>query len=379
MQNLMIVVGNQAADLDSMVSAIAAARFVNSAGAESVPVISCPRQDFRLRGDAVELFTLAGYQLDCHSAPAELMFLDDVASVERLVLTDANEVGPHLSHLGGDVVGVFDHHRDQEQFMDAKWRIVDESAGSTCSLLVNSIFELDNPASCMDDKLAVLLFGTILMDTRNLSPGRFSQVDVLALNRLNDLVPKHMLDTKDELFQKLMDARNDVSKLCLKDMLRLDYKQVHEKQAHIGFSTLFETAQALSKRMSLETDMSQLMTSKGLHALFAITSAQADTARRGFFMCTVTDKLGEQLEQDLKERPDHVFSPEFLALPLCVSQGVSAHGFQLEPLSLGTGTARAKRGKCVHHFSSWSIPGSITRKTMLPGMLELVQRSLKLV
>lgn len=50
-------IGNQAGDADSIVSALAAAHLLKHGfGLEVSAVISFPRKEFRLRGDAIELF-----------------------------------------------------------------------------------------------------------------------------------------------------------------------------------------------------------------------------------------------------------------------------------------------------------------------------------
>eukprot|EP01050_Picozoa_sp_SAG11_P003545 SAG11_NODE_203_length_12529_cov_6.036444_10_plen_126_part_00 len=72
------VFGNDAGDLDSVVSALGAAFFLASAGAVVArpvatrlvcPLITFPRDEFRLRGDAVMLFKAAGWAFDAVGAP----------------------------------------------------------------------------------------------------------------------------------------------------------------------------------------------------------------------------------------------------------------------------------------------------------------------
>ena len=71
-----IVMGNEAADLDSMVSAMLYGLLASSRhapGSPSVaPVINCPRNDFSLRTEAVYLFTELNVDV------AALLFIDEV-------------------------------------------------------------------------------------------------------------------------------------------------------------------------------------------------------------------------------------------------------------------------------------------------------------
>ena len=149
---LQICVGNEAGDLDSIVSAIATSFLKNalhqhntSSSTSSttttttcaIPLIPFPRSEFRLRRDAVYLFSLVGFQFDeISESPIELIFSDELdqalqkcdpasssssssgscsseaASLE-LVLTDHNK--RTIQHTALDdaiVVEIIDHHAD---------------------------------------------------------------------------------------------------------------------------------------------------------------------------------------------------------------------------------------------------------------------------
>ena len=149
---LQICVGNEAGDLDSIVSAIATSFLKNALHQHNtsssttttttttttcaIPLIPFPRSEFRLRRDAVYLFSLVGFQFDeISESPIELIFSDELdqalqkcdpassssssgscsseaASLE-LVLTDHNK--RTIQHTALDdaiVVEIIDHHAD---------------------------------------------------------------------------------------------------------------------------------------------------------------------------------------------------------------------------------------------------------------------------
>ena len=62
---LWLVMGNEAGDLDSIVSALCMAFVLHRAsGISTLPYVQFPRIDFQLRPDAVLLFQSAGFELD---------------------------------------------------------------------------------------------------------------------------------------------------------------------------------------------------------------------------------------------------------------------------------------------------------------------------
>jgi inorganic pyrophosphatase/exopolyphosphatase len=373
------VIGNQAADADSLISSICCAQLLNflQNTNEYQAVLSCTREDFKLRNDVVELFRLAGWKLEKSSssiAPEGVLFIDDVkTAVENVVLTDANVIGPHIQQLGSNikVKAIYDHHRDEKMYLDASPRWIDEACGSACSMLANDL--LKNNCPC-PGSFYILMYGVILLDTRNLEPGRTFDPDRLAIKELSMRLPENIINNQDQIYKQLMDARNDVSHLSFSDLLRLDYKEVSEHETKVGFSTLFEPyGRLLDPARKVEESMMEMMEKKSLHALFAITSVEADSDRRGFVICTKSSKVHDNIVHDLKAPPQQVFSESFLSLPLCHSQKIVERGFGLEPISQAPSRA-PKSPKASHGFSLWTVNGAITRKTMFPALLEILSR-----
>lgn len=179
-----IVIGNESADADSCVSAVAQAYYLSRAapGAPpAAPVMGCARADFALRREA-------GWLLErCGAGGSDgLVFLDDLtarlpalrreadAGALRVVLVDHNVAWGPVAALGGAVCEIVDHHPDA----GAHPRIVpplrcvswDAAArrgvGSTCTLVAARLLAL-GPT---DPAVAELLAGVILLDTSGLSP-----------------------------------------------------------------------------------------------------------------------------------------------------------------------------------------------------------------
>ena len=229
-----VVMGNEAADLDSMASAVTFAYFLSRTGTPSVPLMNIPRADFDLRAEAVFLFGQAGVDPDL------LLFREDIDldSLNRrrsleLVLVDHNRLATSQAGLQDSVIRVLDHHADEKQYpgdCDVDIRPV----GSTATM-VSQCF-LRGGRELIDSTIGTLLLGTILLDTANLdaAAGRFSPQDVEAADALLAMTGI----VRSDLFDKLQFERYNVSSLGTYDLLRKDYKEWQFGSVRCGISSV---------------------------------------------------------------------------------------------------------------------------------------------
>jgi exopolyphosphatase len=188
-----LCIGNQAGDLDSIVSALGMA-YLRARSPHpplnTLAVAPFPRAEFQLRKDAVLLFDQAGFP------PTSLAFLDEVSpargSAWDAILTDHHEPEGTLvavlppaagSAVAARVREVVDHHKvidpTKTPATGGGARLIDEGTGSACSL-VAGLFAAARVRVPPD--LGLLLYGAILMDTRDFDPEkrRFNGRDVAA-------------------------------------------------------------------------------------------------------------------------------------------------------------------------------------------------------
>jgi len=229
-----VVVGNEAADADSIVSSVCLAYIKQlhqqslgkgdvAVAVQQIPLCSIPRVDLTLRRDVGVLFDMAGLDIndlicleDCPLSA--ILDVEEPKDVElNLTLTDHNSLqsilgdSPELrTTLGGRVQEIVDHHADKGCHMHVPAALRNiaydsaegkELAGSACTLvaeilfstfpslvLVSSDFDVDardasfssNPLISIDSDtyksipdvstIARLLAGTILVDTANMNP-----------------------------------------------------------------------------------------------------------------------------------------------------------------------------------------------------------------
>jgi len=357
MSEVVHVFGNEAGDLDSIVSSLAAAHLLRAMGTPAVAVCTFPRAEFRLRNDAVVAFKRAGWALDATVAPVDVTFADEeTAAPSAVALTDHNALN---RSNGARVVAIFDHHEDQREHMDASPRVVDTRAGSACSLVVNAMHAR---GIAVPAELRSLLEVAIIVDTRNGKLG--GDVDLRALDVLGS-VPASRAAVFDEVWR----ARHDVSSFSVTDLLRLDYKELVVNGVRAGFAAVFEPMPAFVARGNVPAECMDFLRAKRLTLLVAITAeAKASHGERGLYVCCEPGDadVAAALARGLQRCPQDL-SPEFLASPLCQAQHVHAHGFGIRPdlTALPTPTPSS---------AAFYLRAPITRKTLLPAAAEVLAK-----
>ena len=233
-----VVMGNESADLDSMVSALVYAYFLDhgsrSPDVNYLPLINMESSHFHSRPEAVHALSLAGIGME-NLAFRDIIDLDALQSEVRLQLTlvDHNELALSQAHLKNTVVGIIDHHADEGQLRDIAHRVI-EPVGSCAALVAG--FVLDGAPELVDDVLAKLLLGPILLDTVDLDPskGRCCEKDISTAARLLQIAP---IPTTD-WFRELMEKRADVASLNPYELMMRDFKRYKANGFMVGISVI---------------------------------------------------------------------------------------------------------------------------------------------
>jgi len=263
-----VVIGNEAADLDSMVSAILYGQLVSACRSSSEPivasVINCPRADFVLRTEAVYLFAALGVDVDA------LLFIDEIdldslqrAGRLRLTLVDHNILCTDQEKYADAVVAIIDHHADSGLYPQAEPRLI-EPVGSAATLVAEAMLQ-DRP-DLINVQSATLMLGTILLDTVNLDPaaGRVTAKDQAIVNRLSEIAGSNT----DDLFTKLQAEKFNLSALATGDLLRKDYKAWGSPSGSYGMSTVLTSiVDWLAREPDFVVGLDAFLRSRGLVCL----------------------------------------------------------------------------------------------------------------
>jgi exopolyphosphatase len=259
--------------MDSIVSALTTSFFLAISntypGAIILPYVNIPKIDLALRSD-VE------FVLETNNVNRDLLFFrDDLHTFEKLVaknrlslfLVDHNEVMGTMASLSrADVVGLLDHHANEDLYIATANPRRIEMVGS-CSSLVTDYFlktlmekeQAENGGHQPDwvQQVSRLLLGPILIDTQNLKP-EMKKVKPLDLAMANLIFRYTGWESMDDLFLRIDNARRDTSRLSFYDLLRKDYKEwtvphhMSKTDVRVGISSVIGLMAKYEKRDTKE-------------------------------------------------------------------------------------------------------------------------------
>lgn len=264
------VLGNEAADLDSMASSMVYAYLLARGRAAGrplcLPVINIPRAELGLRPEALRLLRESG--VDQRS----LVFLDEIdldaihaAGRLRLVLVDHNRLSAAQEAWAPAVEEILDHHAEEGRY-PAAGRVI-EPVGSCATLVAERLLRL--APQLADAGVAALLLGAILLDTVNLDPaaGKVTPRDERAAARLLELAGAD----GNALFERLQAEKLSAGALGSRDILRRDYKEYRMGGTRCGISSaLLPLAEWAGRDPEIESSFRGYAEERGLDLLLAM-------------------------------------------------------------------------------------------------------------
>ncbi|XP_016790328.1 exopolyphosphatase PRUNE1 isoform X1 [Pan troglodytes] len=237
---LHVVLGNEACDLDSTVSALALAFYLaKTTEAEEVfvPVLNIKRSELPLRGDIVFFLQKV------HIPESILIFRDEIdlhalyqAGQLTLILVDHHILSKSDTALEEAVAEVLDH-RPIEPKHCPPCHVSVELVGSCATLVTERI--LQGAPEILDRQTAALLHGTIILDCVNmdLKIGKATPKDSKYVEKLEVLFPD--LPKRNDIFGSLQKAKFDVSGLTTEQMLRKDQKTIYRQGVKVAISAIY--------------------------------------------------------------------------------------------------------------------------------------------
>ena len=328
-----IIMGNEAGDADSILSAITLAYVESlpnnpngSHGGDQrlLPIASIVRQDISLRNDVNLLLHMVGIDKD-----HDLMYLDDDIfqtivhdhNIKKsVVLVDHNKIRSDLWHLEGYVEEILDHHQDEgahsdsvhDDLRDIAFEDNSATVGSTCTLIVErlmlyvqddkkNIHDSVDTERMVDPGLGLALLGVILLDTMNMSEhaGKGTIRDQTAIDFLMDHVAWDSLNleetirskifssssdneggwipNRERLFAMLQDSKFDPDfwqRMTARDALRIDYKRFETsppKKNAFGLSSVLLSMEDLTSKPNFAQAAVSYMEEASINLLGVLT------------------------------------------------------------------------------------------------------------
>ena len=384
-----IVIGNDAGDADSIISAISLAFVESTYGntkLQSTPIVSISKGNFEQeRPELNLLFKLAGIE----DVANKLIFVDDLVEVLSttpttldFTLVDHNTINTALYQYSEkqNVVEIVDHHEDKGQFRDTcsgpnrtiAFSNCAASVASTCTLVAERLKSLTNSDDHYPESLATLLMGVILIDSVGFdnSLGKVTQRDkdavedliagtnwkptesksYLALNNEGDVTVYI-----DVLFCTLQKAKYEPSfwsSLPVDRALFYDYKDFHvtiqSQQSSFGISTVLTSGSEFIKKNDFALTTEQFMLTNDIPMLgimFAFYDNSNDKLLRQLAICAddtieidalvsilLSSQAYHNVNLELEEVTSESFRPNKLQLYLFDQNNVQPSRKQIGPL-----------------------------------------------
>ncbi|RUS30994.1 hypothetical protein BC938DRAFT_478643 [Jimgerdemannia flammicorona] len=265
-KHIVVAVGNESADLDSIISSLAFSFLShtltpNPTPTVHLPLTNIPRADLQLRPEVVHVLTSNSL------SPNNLLFTEGLPHLTphhtSLVLLDHNRLTAPFAEpaWSSHIMGILDHHVDEELYttQNLHFRVI-KPVGSATSLVLHHFlpawktFLTPSPItpSAWSSVLARLMLAPILVDTVNLRSehGRTTALDVSAAEFLISQV--RTTDTAfspDAYYTSIQKARTQVSHLSTTDLLRKDYKEwTTSNKFRVGISSVSWSIAAWAER-----------------------------------------------------------------------------------------------------------------------------------
>jgi len=270
------VMGNEASDMDSIISSISYAFFrqsqvKNEKEEAYVPVMNIPRKDFALRTETDYIFQKLGInKQNLLFYPEIQSLLDNSKGNVHFILVDHNRLASYQEKYGMLVEEIIDHHKDEKLYTNLNRTI--EMVGSCATLVAEKLFENKSPL-ISNHAMCTLLLGVILLDTVNLDP-KYKKVTPKDIDYAKKLSKALQFDDNKQktLFEELQGKRFDVSSLSTYDLLRADYKQWKMNQVVVGISSCKRSfAEWFEKDPDITRDAERICTNFKLDILFIMT------------------------------------------------------------------------------------------------------------
>lgn len=231
------VIGNQSADLDSIISSISVAyyKYLKLNEIKYLPVLNTTKEIINKKDECKYLFEY--HQINTN----DLIYLNELVTDNKhlkflnskFFLVDHNKLDDYEMSLGIDkrVCGVIDHHKDENLYTNMSQteatspiRVIDNTIASNC-LLITELFSNENHE--LDSTFATLLLFAVLEDTANMSSERARKTakdDTLFEYLFNKSCLNR--DQLNNMYNKIRDFKiNNANNKTIEEILLNDYKQ----------------------------------------------------------------------------------------------------------------------------------------------------------
>ncbi|XP_035166148.1 protein prune homolog 2 isoform X2 [Oxyura jamaicensis] len=295
LEKVHVVLGNKSCDLDSLISALAYAYFLDKVSPPDVlclPVLNIPRRDF-------SYFTETRYILEELNIPESFHIFRDEINLHQLnaegklslTLINSNMLTSEDKSLESAIVKVIN---PDEQYDGSP-----ELQTSSSSLVVKEI--LQEAPELITQQLAYLLRGSILLKCMSSELDGITEQQEKVLSVLEEKFPG--LPPREEIISVLQETQLKPQGVSIEEVMLKDLKEISDGEIKVAISTVYMTLEDCVLHRSLLGDLKAFIDKYGFDVLVILANSLSDEEqmKRQIAVYSENLELGNQICCELEE------------------------------------------------------------------------------
>ncbi|KAM6364008.1 protein prune homolog 2 isoform 2-T2 [Pluvialis apricaria] len=295
LEKVHVVLGNKSCDLDSLISTLAYAYFLDKVSPPDVlclPVLNIPRRDF-------SYLTETRFILEELNIPESFHIFRDEINLHQLnaegklslTLVNSNMLTSEDKSLESAVVKVINPDEQCDGSLELQ--------ASSSSLVVKEI--LQEAPELITQQLAYLLRGSILFKCMSLEADRITEQQEKVLSILEEKFPD--LPPREEIISVLQETQFDPQGVNIEDVMLKDLKEISDGEIKVAISTVYMTLEDCVLHRSLVGDLKAFIDKYGFDVLVIFANCLSDEkqTKRQIAVYSENLELGNQICCELEE------------------------------------------------------------------------------
>ncbi|KAM6187831.1 protein prune homolog 2 isoform 2-T2 [Sarcoramphus papa] len=295
LEKVHVVLGNKSCDLDSLISTLAYAYFLDKVSPPDVlclPVLNIPRRDF-------SYFTETRFILEELNIPESFHIFRDEINLHQLnaegklslTLVNSNMLTSEDKSLESAVVKVINPDEQCDGSLELQ--------ASSSSLVVKEI--LQEAPELITQQLAYLLRGSILFKCMSLEADRITEQQEKVLSILEEKFPD--LPPREEIISVLQETQFNQQGVSIEEVMLKDLKEISDGEIKVAISTVYMTLEDCVLHRSLVGDLKAFIDKYGFDVLVILASCLSDEkqTKRQIAVYSENLELGNQICCELEE------------------------------------------------------------------------------
>ncbi|KAM9263130.1 protein prune homolog 2 isoform 2-T2 [Morus bassanus] len=295
LEKVHVVLGNKSCDLDSLISTLAYAYFLDKVSPPDVlclPVLNIPRRDF-------SYFTETRFILEELNIPESFHIFRDEINLHQLnaegklslTLVNSNMLTSEDKSLESAVVKVINPDEQCDGSLELQ--------ASSSSLVVKEI--LQEAPELITQQLAYLLRGSILFKCMSLEADGITEQQEKVLSILEEKFPD--LPPREEIISVLQETQLNPQGVSIEEVMLKDLKEISDGEIKVAISTVYMTLEDCVLHGSLVGDLKTFTDKYGFDVLVILANCLSDEkqTKRQIAVYSENLELGNQICCELEE------------------------------------------------------------------------------